>query len=266
MIALCFFLIIALILFLNSQNFFDAKNLLESATYITAVACIITFTLLFVGDLELVKSIYYLGFAVFFYAIIRYIKDKCKPNDLGVIANQQRYFNEVSAKDIYNFYATRKEIKSNRVEVRVNREDKKLMIQGVLTPSFFMDYFNMKLTHADNVEFIEQNKLYNVILIKIKDFSKQLELNINLEKKLQENGNYVEFFLLDLWEIVTPKFNISLANLEILAQSKIELELIYALDLLNLNSVKRKGAVLFFKFYKFKGRINEFLETEKDTE
>ena len=69
---------------------------------------------------------------------------------------------------------------------------------------------------------------------------------------------------MSLWEEHTFKFNISLANLEVLATSKNEIELIGALDLLNLNCVKRKGAVLFYKYIEFKNRIKDYVKQENN--
>ena len=67
---------------------------------------------------------------------------------------------------------------------------------------------------------------------------------------------------MDLWEKYTYKFNISLANLDILATNLNEKELLGALDLLNLNCVKLKGAVLYYKFIQFKDRIKDFVKEE----
>ncbi len=53
-----------------------------------------------------------------------------------------------------------------------------------------------------------------------------------------------------------------MANLEVLATNKNEIELIGALDLLNLNCVKRKGAVLFYKYIEFKNRIKDYVKQE----
>lgn len=121
MIVLFLFLIIALILFLNSQNFFDAKDLLESATYITAGASLIIFIFLYIGDFKDIPSLYNLCFIPLFIFGIYYIKLKCKAKDLKVLANQQRYFNEIKASDVYRFYKNRLDIKKNRVESFVKR-------------------------------------------------------------------------------------------------------------------------------------------------
>ena len=68
---------------------------------------------------------------------------------------------------------------------------------------------------------------------------------------------------MSLWEEHTFKFNISLANLEVLAKNSNDIEFIGALDLLNLNCVKRKGAVLFYKYIEFKDRIKDYVKQEK---
>ncbi|EAH8338417.1 hypothetical protein EU792_09005, partial [Campylobacter upsaliensis] len=71
---------------------------------------------------------------------------------------------------------------------------------------------------------------------------------------------YAEFFLMELWEKYTPQFNISVANLDILASSEKEREFLGALDLIHLNCVKRKGAVFYYKYLEFKDRIKEYLK------
>lgn len=73
-------------------------------------------------------------------------------------------------------------------------------------------------------------------------------------------GEQAEFFLMSLWEEHTKIFNISLANLELLAYNEKDKEFLGALDLLNLNCVKRKGAVLFYKYMEFKNRIKDYVK------
>ncbi|EPD7132548.1 hypothetical protein ACSDYA_000035 [Campylobacter upsaliensis] len=60
----------------------------------------------------------------------------------------------------------------------------------------------------------------------------------------------------------TASFNISVANLDILASSEKEREFLGALDLIHLNCVKRKGAVFYYKYLEFKDRIKEYLKGE----
>ena len=83
-----------------------------------------------------------------------------------------------------------------------------------------------------------------------------------MKEVLKENDNKAEFFLMSLWEEHTFKFNISVANLEILAQNTKEKEFLGALDLLNLNCVKRKGAVFFYQYMEFKNRIKDYLKED----
>lgn len=191
------------------------------------------------------------------------IKQKTKARALDIKANQQRYFNEAKAKDIINFYSVRKDTKNNRVETLVNKENKKLIKNGYIVPQFFLDYKNLELTNISNLEELNQNAIFKAVFDKIKGFIKDLELRIDYDKILKENDYKAEFFLMSLWELSTKKFNISLANLDIIAKNEKDKEFIGVLDLLNLNCVKRKGAVLFYKYMEFKDRIKDYIKQEQ---
>lgn len=65
--------------------------------------------------------------------------------------------------------------------------------------------------------------------------------------------------MLDLWERYTPKFNISVANLDIFVKNKNDSEFLGAIDLLNLNCVKFKGAGIFYAYLEFKDRLKDFI-------
>ncbi|MBX7491250.1 hypothetical protein [Helicobacter turcicus] len=266
MFILTFFIVVAFVLYLNSQNFFDAQELLENATYIVGISAALCFAFLFVGDFENEVNPYFLSLIPLYALCIYLIKSKTKQKPLNIEANQQRYFNEVKASDIVRFYSVRKDIKNNRVEALVNKESKKLIINGLIRPSFFMDLKHLELTKIESTNELEKSKIFSVIFKKIQGFIKDLEARVDYEKVLKENGNYAEFFLMDLWERYTYKFNISLANLEVLATNKKEIELLGALDLLNLNCVKRKGAVLYYKYIEFKDRIKDFVPLEVNAE
>lgn len=263
MFVLIFFVTLAFVLYLNSGNFFDSQELLENATYIIGLSAVLCFIFLYIGDFEEKINPYFLILLPLYLISIYLIKQKTKAKTLDIKANQQRYFNEAKAKDIVNFYAVRKDTKRNRVETLVNKESKKLMKNGYIVPQFFVDYKSLELTSILNLEELNHNAVFKAIFDKIKDFIEDLELRIDYEKTLKENDFKAEFFLMELWELCTKKFNISLANLDILASNEKERELIGALDLINLNCVKRKGAVLFYKYMEFKDRIKDYIKQEQ---
>lgn len=264
MFVLCFFLIFVGILYLNSQNHFDAQELLENATYIVFFSIVIAGIFMFLGNEPSDTSLYHLIFAFIFASIIYYIKQKTKQKPLAIVANQQRYFSEVKASDIYKFYDVRRSIKRNRVEVLVNKENKKLLKNNLIVPSFFLDFQSLEPTKIMSIKELEDSKIFSVIFKKLQGFIGDLEAKVNYEKVLEENGNYAEFFLMDLWEQYTYKFNIGVSNLEILCTNAKEKEFLGALDLLNLNCVKRKGAVFYYKFIAHKGRPQDFIRESKD--
>lgn len=262
MIVLIFFIVVAVVLYLNSQNFFDAQELLENATYIVGLSAVLIYVFLWIGDFESEKNLYFLALIPLYAVSIYLIKEKTKSKPLDVIANQQRYFNEVKAKDIIKYYSVRKDVKNNRVEALVNKHSKKLIKNGVIIPQFFLNFKTIEPTKIQSIQELENSKVFSVVFKKVKGFISDLEAKVDYEKALAENGNYAEFFLMDLWEKYTYKFNISLANLDILATNLNEKELLGALDLLNLNCVKLKGAVLYYKFIQFKDRIKDFVKEE----
>lgn len=149
------------------------------------------------------------------------------------------------------------------METLVNKENKKLIKNGYIVPQLFLDYKNLELTNISNLEELNQNAIFKAVFDKIKGFIKDLELRIDYDKILKENDYKAEFFLMSLWELSTKKFNISLANLDIKAKNEKDKEFIGALDLLNLNCVKRKGAVLFYKYIEFKDRIKDYIKQEQ---
>ena len=262
MFALTIFAIATLFFFLRSKFGNENEEILTMTTYIIGVGTAIVFLLLFFDKEEPTIDLMYLGFIPFFLFGIHYIKKKTKATDISVIANQQRYFNEVRGTDIYDFYKTRKSVKKNRVETLVNKYSKKLIKDDTIVPSFFLDFKDFTPTKVESITDLQSSAVYSAVLKKIKGFADDREISFDYEQELKNNDNCVEFFLMDLYERLTSPFNISVANLDILAKNDQEIELLGALDLINLNSVKRKGAVLYYKFIEFKSRIGDFIKQE----
>lgn len=238
---------------------YENENILRMIAFLMGISTAFGFFMLFVSD-KVEKNVYWAMLIPLFVLGIYYIAKKTKPKEFSVIANQQRYYDDVKARDIVNFYSVRKEIKPNRVEVLVNKEAKKLEVYGEIVPQFFIDYQNLELTKINSIGDIDKNPIFKVVFAKVKSFIKAKEETIDYCQVLKDNDNIAEYFLMSLWEEHTKEFNIGLMSLDILASNAKEREFIGALDLLNLNSVKRKGAALYYRYMEFKGRIDEYID------
>lgn len=259
MFVLTILIIATLMFYLRSRFVGENEEVLSAIAYTIGISTALCFLLLFFQDESLEINLFYLLFVPFFLYGIYYIQEKTKGRSLAIIANQQRYFQEVDSKKIYSFYRTRKSIKSNRVETLINKESKMIIKNGVIIPSFFLDLATFQLTLIKSVKDLGESAVFSAIFSKIQDFAQAREMQFDYEKELENNAFYAEFFLLDLYEKLTSPFNIGVANLEVIATNRNEIELLGALDLVNLNSVKRKGAVLYYKYIEFKSRIDDFV-------
>ncbi|WP_270966988.1 hypothetical protein [Campylobacter upsaliensis] len=260
MLVLIFFLILAFVFWNKSKMDLEKEFIYEYSSYIIGLSAVLIYVYLYTNEEELKTSIYYLFLTPCFLILLYFIKQKIKPKPLNIEANQQRYFDEVNALMIKEFYQTRKDIKKDRVEVYVNKESKKLIKNNKIVPEFFLLYHSLKPTKISNINELKQYTIFAIIFKKLEEFIKLKEVKIDYEKELENNHYYAEFFLMELWEKYTPQFNISVANLDILASSEKEREFLGALDLIHLNCVKRKGAVFYYKYLEFKDRIKEYLK------
>lgn len=260
MLTLIFFLVITLLLYINAQNFFDSQSLLEYTSYIVGLSAIFCFAFLYIGDFSSKINFYFLAFIPLFVSSIVLIKKKTKAKSLEILAKQQRYFDEAHPKELVNFYKVRKDIKKDRVETLVNKESKKLMKNALIVPQFFLDFHSFTPTPIQSLDDLNKNAVFKAVFEKVKTFIQSKEVKVDFNKVLEENDKKAEFFLMPLWEEHTKIFNISLANLELLAHNEKDKEFLGALDLLNLNCVKRKGAVLFYKYMEFKNRIKDYVK------
>ncbi|EAL7774525.1 hypothetical protein DVE54_07020 [Campylobacter upsaliensis] len=262
MLVLIFFFILAFVFWNKSKMDLEKEFIYEYSSYIIGLSAVLIYVYLYTNEEELKTSIYYLFLTPCFLILLYFIKQKIKPKPLNIEANQQRYFDEVNALMIKEFYQTRKDIKKDRVEVYVNKESKKLIKNNKIVPEFFLLYRSLEPTKISNINELKQYTIFAIIFKKLEEFIKLKEVKIDYEKELESNHYYAEFFLMELWEKYTPQFNISVANLDILASSEKEREFLGALDLIHLNCVKRKGAVFYYKYLEFKDRIKEYLKGE----
>ncbi|EAL4839952.1 hypothetical protein K7I34_001425 [Campylobacter upsaliensis] len=260
MLVLIFFFILAFVFWNKSKMDLEKEFIYEYSSYIIGLSAVLIYVYLYTNEEELKTSIYYLFLTPCFLILLYFIKQKIKPKALNIEANQQRYFDEVNALMIKEFYQTRKDIKKDRVEVYVNKESKKLIKNNKIVPEFFLLYHSLEPTKISNINELKQYTIFAIIFKKLEEFIKLKEVKIDYEKELENNHYYAEFFLMELWEKYTPQFNISVANLDILASSEKEREFLGALDLIHLNCVKRKGAVFYYKYLEFKDRIKEYLK------
>lgn len=214
---------------------------------------------------------YYLLFILFFCYGIYFISKSAKIPDIKIVANQQRYYDEVNRNMVYNFYENRKVMKNDRVEVLVNKHSKKLIktfynkiddkekiSDSFISTTFFLNLKNINPTKIEKLDEIK-SPIYIAIFKKIKSYVSSREEKLDYEIELKNNGYFLEFFLMDLWERYTGDINISVANLQVLATSDIEKELLGAIDNISLNSIKANGASLYYKYMYFKDRIKEYL-------
>ncbi|EAJ4646514.1 hypothetical protein G5F42_001679 [Campylobacter upsaliensis] len=260
MLVLIFFFILAFVFWNKSKMDLEKEFIYEYSSYIIGLSAVLIYVYLYTNEEELKTSVYYLFLTPCFLILLYFIKQKIKPKPLNIEANQQRYFDEVNALMIKEFYQTRKDIKKDRVEVYVNKESKKLIKNNKIVPEFFLLYHSLEPTKISNINELKQYTIFAIIFKKLEEFIKLKEVKIDYEKELENNHYYAEFFLMELWEKYTPQFNISVANLDILASSEKEREFLGALDLIHLNCVKRKGAVFYYKYLEFKDRIKEYLK------
>ncbi|EAK4083668.1 hypothetical protein C1E10_04625 [Campylobacter upsaliensis] len=260
MLVLIFFFILAFVFWNKSKMDLEKEFIYEYSSYIIGLSAVLIYVYLYTNEEELKTSVYYLFLTPCFLILLYFIKQKIKPKPLNIEANQQRYFDEVNALMIKEFYQTRKDIKKDRVEVYVNKESKKLIKNNKIVPEFFLLYHSLEPTKISNINELKQYTIFAIIFKKLEEFIKLKEVKIDYEKELESNHYYAEFFLMELWEKYTPQFNISVANLDILASSEKEREFLGALDLIHLNCVKRKGAVFYYKYLEFKDRIKEYLK------
>lgn len=253
-----FFLIIAVMLYLSASGNLETKSIYEFSAMILGMLSLGGFMIISGFD-EFKPSPFYLALLPILFFINKGIKKALAPPKLEVIANRQRYYKDALAQKIVKFYEVRKTKKRNRIDVNVNGEAKKLIVGNVIRPQFFVNYFDFKATKISKLDEINKNKVFKIVFEKVKEFIFDLEVEINYEKELEKNNFIAEFFLMDLWERYTPKFNISVANLDIFVKNKNDSEFLGAIDLLNLNCVKFKGAGIFYAYLEFKDRLKDFI-------
>ncbi len=263
MISLVILLAIASVCFFFASTFWDAKELLKNSSIVIASVACMTYISVFLMS-EQTPSFAF-GFIIILIAILLfYINKNLNSSNLKIKANQQRYFDEVNANMIYNFYKNRKIVKKKSVEIKVNEDEKKLIknVGGMrfLSTNFWINLSNLKLNTIKKYKDIHNIKLYSIIFNKINEFIKKAEIELDFQEILEKNGYIAEYFLIYLWEHYTKRENISVANLQILSENFTQNELLGALDISLLNNVKFNGATIYYLYMKHHDRISNFLE------
>ncbi|QKF93211.1 hypothetical protein CORI_a025 (plasmid) [Campylobacter sp. CCUG 57310] len=290
-ITLTIIFLVIMVFFIASLPFSDKseRQVIKSMT-LGGIGVIWGVYMLFMTD-KTYSSIYiYLTFLICLVAMFIYLK---KQIDISVCnityqdtfkegfikAKKQSYW-DIPTEKIVNFFKYRTEIKKDRVETNINKLSKNFFrVYGnndiFLTENIFHDMNDLELTKLEEVKEIQNYPLYSKIFEKIRDYHVSAETEINYKEILEQNGNIAEYFLMELWSNHIQGLNIGTANLVVLAENFTQYELIGALDNADLNSVKRHGAGLFFKYALFKNLIpqnildeerlaNEILQEEKE--
>ncbi|MCW1355394.1 hypothetical protein OLQ17_03535 [Campylobacter jejuni] len=191
---------------------------------------------------------------------------------MEIVADQQRYWDEITSDEVYNFFKHRKINKGKRFAVEVNEQERKFHktktpnsknnIDSYISVSFWkrLKKIENEFTFVENIEQIEEYPLYHAVFNKIKDIIKSSEKKVNYNEVLKENNYIVEFFLLYLWENYTQRINISNANLILLAENEIQEDFVGAMDNVDLNSVKKRGAALYFRYIVYHKREGNYID------
>ncbi len=279
MASLLLFATIGGCLWVYSSNTFMSRELLRSYALIMLGVSVLVwlFFALTLNPSADAKPLYvYLAFIPFFALTTFYISKRIRQRGLKIVANQQRYWDEVTSEDVSEFYKYRKILKGGRFATKVNIEDRRLFkniiisgdgdgentkIKEIISPSFFKNLkrLDSELTKIDDLGQLEQYPLYAAIFKKLKEIIKKSEKTVDYESELKNSFYVAEYFLMRLWENHTKRTNISNANLAVLASRDIENELIGALDNLDLNCVKKRGAALYYRYMRFCGRDEAYI-------
>lgn len=285
-----FFLTIAAVLWIFGDMSYLSKPILKQFAFTMALGsfmtwAFLTFFLETVFQWKNYQNYIYLLFIPFFIIGMYHLKKARKIVPLSVQANQQRYWEEIKASDVYKFFLGRKEPKRKKIVIRVNEGEKKFFKSSELIPdkdyvsvNFFrmlkriekeLTFVNLKSSpniKKDMNDTINQIPLYKAVFDKIKFFIREQDIKANLVDIFVEDKGCVEFFLLDLWERYTKRVNIGTANLVLLAEREIEEEFIGAMDNVDLYSVKAKGAALYYRYMVFMGRVDNYLKKAEQEE
>lgn len=209
-----------------------------------------------------------------FCAFVMIFRKILTPIPISVVATQESYWG-LSPKIITDFFIFRRDnTKKKRVDIQINGFEKVWQrkygeehSESFLSANVFLDYENLELTKISKIDDIAQFHLYNTIFARLKKITTEKEIDdLDFKEVLEKNGNFVEYFLLDLWESYTQDINIGVAGLEVLAKRDIERQLVRALNNIDLNSISRKGAALLYSYLEFRDKLPQIEDTYTQNE
>ena len=238
---------------------------------IATVWCVFFLT----DDSDGIKELYVGLLLLFgFCAFVMIFRKILTPIPISVVATQESYWG-IAPKIITDFFIFRRDnTKKKRVDIQINGFEKVWQrkygegnSENFLSANVFLDYENLELTKISKLDEIAQFSLYNTIFTRLKKITTEKEIDdLNFKEVLEKNGNFVEYFLLDLWECYTQDINIGVAGLEVLAKRDIERQLVRALNNIDLNSISRKGAALLYSYLEFRDKLPHIEEAQSQNE
>ncbi len=236
----------------------ELRNILSQGTILAIFTIWAVYILTFSGEYSKMEKFFYLIFIVIAAITMYRIFLLSKKKTLDIVANQTNYWG-VNAKEIYKKYDWKLDFKKDRIEVRANRLEKQIYRtysneEKYITGNIFLAIKDLKFTKVNSLSEVK-SELYITLIEKYKKIIEELELKNDLDTLLKENDNCVEFFLINGWEIYTQRVNLGIATLDVLVKNFTEYELLGALDNATLNSVKRHGAAMYFKYAEFKNLL-----------
>ena len=268
MFSLTLFVSIGIGLYMFGSTYYQAKFLLKTTAIITIFVPICIYFIVTISDVEFQTSYYYLLAVPVFILGFFVVEHVSREKGLEIVANQQRYWEEIDAKAIYGFFSGRKDRKSDRIEIKVNRESKRffrdLNGERKINLNFFRTLKLIEPTIIKCVDDLYQYPLYKAIYKKLSEIINSKEIKLNMDDVIKENAYCAEFFLMDLWDKYTKDINIGIGSLVVLARGATQEELIGALDNIDLNCVKPKGAALYYAYCVFKGKEKNIEEVSEN--
>lgn len=167
-----FFLTIAAVLWIFGDMSYLSKPILKQFAFTMALGsfmtwAFLTFFLETVFQWKNYQNYIYLLFIPFFIIGMYHLKKARKIVPLSVQANQQRYWEEIKASDVYKFFLGRKEPKRKKIVIRVNEGEKKFFKSSELIPDkdyVSVNFFRMLKRIEKELTFVDLKSLQNIEL------------------------------------------------------------------------------------------------------
>lgn len=167
-----FFLTIAAVLWIFGDMSYLSKPILKQFAFTMALGsfmtwAFLTFFLETVFQWKNYQNYIYLLFIPFFIIGMYHLKKARKIIPLSVQANQQRYWEEIKASDVYKFFLGRKEPKRKKIVIRVNEGEKKFFKSSELIPDkdyVSVNFFRMLKRIEKELTFVDLKSLQNIEL------------------------------------------------------------------------------------------------------